>query len=37
MELAVTCQAKCDARFVEFLSQGKDVMTEKKTLQLMTL
>ena len=37
MELAVICQAKYDARFVEFLSQNKDVMTEKIILQLMIL
>ncbi len=37
MELVAICQAKYDVRYVGFLSQGKDVMTERKTLQLMRL
>ena len=37
MELAVTSQGRCDATFAEFLFQDRDVMTEMKTLQPMTL
>ena len=37
MELVVIYQVKYGVRFVGFLSQGRDVMTEKKILQLMTL
>lgn len=37
MELAVTSQGRCDATFAEFLFQDRDVMTEMKTLQSMTL
>ena len=37
MELVGICQVKYGVRFVEFLSQGRDVMTEKKILQLVTL
>ena len=37
MELAVTCQDRCDAIFAGFLFQDRDVMIEKKILQPMTL
>ena len=37
MGLVVICQVKCDARFAGFSSLGKDVMIEKKILQLMIL
>ena len=37
MEPVAICQVRYDVRSVEFLSQGKDAMTEKIILQLMTL